>query len=216
MATLLQMRARVKSSLGNKGNINDDVDNAINEAMWQLIWEVKPHEATNMVSFDTTDSDYDYGFTDDLSDEEIYAPFLVFDDTRDYLLTNGSFEEFLRTRKDGSKGNPTKWTRYKNELILYKSIPDGTSRTIEVYYIKRLSKMTSESDVFPLNDEWIYPTEELATAIMFSRLKQFDASAAHYQAYQLSIGSRDTPEMVDQEAPEGGFMFISNPVTRRG
>ena len=116
MATLLQMRARVKSSLGNKSNKNDDVDNAINEAMWQLIWEVKPHEATDMVSFDTTDSDYDYGFTDDLSDEEIYAPFLVFDDTRDYLLTNGSFEEFLRTRKDGSTGNPTKWTRYKNRL----------------------------------------------------------------------------------------------------
>jgi len=207
------MRSRVKASLGQKSNINDDIDNAINEAMWQLIWEVKPHESTDMVEFDTTDGVYEYNFTDDLSDEEIYAPYMVFDDTRDFLLRNGSFEEFLRTRNDDSTGNPAKWTRYKNNLILYKSIPDSTSRTIEVYYVKRLTKMTGETSTFPLNDEWIYPTEELATALMFNRLKQFAASEAHYQSYRIAIGTRDTPEMIDQEAPEGGFQFVSNPVT---
>jgi len=204
------MRGRVKGSLGNKGNINDDVDNALNEAMWQIIWTHKPHEATNNTSFTTTASDYDYNFSDDLTDTEIYAPYMLFNSTDSRMLTNGSFEEFLRSRDTGT-GEPSKWCRYKNQIILYKSIPDSTSRTIEVYYVKRLTRMNDETDTFPLNDEWIYPTEELATAIMFNRLKQFDAAEAHYRAYSAAVGTRDTPEMIDQEAPEGGFIFISNP-----
>lgn len=214
MATLLQMRGRVKSSLGNKGNINDDIDNAINEAMWQIIWEEKPHEATADTTFTTSASDYDYGFTDDIADEEIYAPYMIFNSTDQHMLLSGSFEEFLHSRDKGT-GQPSKWCRYKNQIILYKSIPDGTSRTIEVYYIKRLTKMSDEESTFPLNDEWIYPTEELATALMFNRLKQFQAAEAHYQAYRTAVGTRDTPIMVDQEAPEGGFLFISNPNDKR-
>ncbi len=216
MATLLQIRNRVKTSLGNKGNINDDIDNAINEAMFQLIWEQKPHEAINDLSFTTADGDYDYNFSDDLSDTEIYAPYLVFNSTDSYMLLSGSFEEFLRTRNDdASGGRSSKWCRYKNNIILYKSIPGSTEKTIEVYYVKRLTKLAEPTDVFPLNDEWIYPVEELATAIMFNRLKQFPAAEAHYGAYRAAVGARDTPTMVDQEAPQGGFIFVSNPVDNR-
>lgn len=215
--TLLNMRNRVAGKLGGKSSHKAEIINALNEASQQLAWELKPHEAVTSVTFTTTDEDFDYDFgvTDDINASDVYAPIFVRNETDNDLLTSGTFEEFLRVRNDDNDtGQPSKWCRFGNQLILYNSIPDGgTTRTIRVYYVKRLTEMSSDTDTFKLNDEWVRPVEELAAALMLKDLRDFDAAAATMQAYNLLVSSRQTPEMFDDSSPMGGVFPISNTMT---
>lgn len=212
--TLLNMRTRVAGKLGGKSSHKTEIINALNEASQQLAWQLKVHEAWNDTTFTTTDEDYDYDIGDgeDIDATDVYAPFWIRNETDNRRLTAGTFDEFLREYNSSSDtGEPHKWCRYKNQVILYNQVPDGgTTRTLRIYYIKLLTAMSSDTDTFQLNDEWIRPVEELATALMLKDLRDFDAAAATLQAYDTLILGRETPMMIDDSAPEGGVLPISN------
>ena len=70
--------------------------------------------------------------------------------------------------------------------------------------------MAADTSSFQLNDEWIRPVEEFATALMLKDLRDFDAAAATLQAYNELIRGRETPRMIDDSSPEGGVKPISN------
>ena len=212
--TLGNMRTRVASKLGGKSSHKTEIINALNEASQQVAWQLKIHEAWNDTTFTTTDEDYDYdiGDDEDIDATDVYAPFWIRNETDECRLTAGTFDEFLRVyNSDSDTGQPSKWCRYKNQIILYNSIPDGgTTRTLRIYYIKLLTKMAADTSSFQLNDEWIRPVEEFATALMLKDLRDFDAAAATLQAYNELIRGRETPRMIDDSSPEGGVKPISN------
>lgn len=214
-ATLVQMRARVKRMAGGKTQIDDLIDDNINEAILQLIQEVRPHEVTEYTSFSAANTQSEYTFSGDISITDCWAIVMVRDETKDWEIKQGSERQYNRLRQDTSVsstlGNPHRWTRIGNSLYLYNKIPDSTTRTIGLYYVERPVTMTTSQD-FPLNEEWRKPVEKLAAALTWNDLNKPELYTLHYDAYEKMLARRQTPKGVEDEAPEAQFVPISNMV----
>lgn len=214
-ATLVQMRARVKRMAGGKTQIDDVIDDNINEAILQLIQEVRPREMTEYKSFSAVSTQAEYTFVTDISITDCYAVVMVRDETKDWEIKQGSERQYNRLRQDTSVsstlGNPHRWCRIANSLFLYNKIPDSTTRTIGLWYLERSPTMTASQD-FPLNEEWRKPVERLAAALTWADLNKPELHQMHYGIYQTMLLRRETPDGIEDEAPEAQMVPISNVV----
>jgi len=214
MATLVDMADRVKFKLGNKEAIDTHIDAALNQAVLQITWEKRPHEMTAVTGAITlTDLKFAYTFnvtSSDLAVEDVYAILVVRNNTNNFPLHEGTIYEFEGRDQTGTTGTPSKWVRRANSLLFYDAIP-GTD-VIRVTYLKRPATMTRGSGGvdFPLNDEWVRPTEDLACAMLWSDLNKFEYASGKYQSYDLAMGKRQTPRMIEDEAPSAGIIFPAN------
>ncbi len=214
MATLTQMRTRIFVALGNKSGLTGNIDNNINEATLQVVFQQRPQESRTSTTFSTADGDFDYTIASggDIAVTDLYAIEMVRNNTQDYRLEKGTFWEFEGQDQTGSDatGDPRKWFRRGNTLYLYNLVPDDSADTIRVSYLKRPTALSSDSDTFDLNDEWIKPVEMLATSLTYMDMNMVDRASAWFEAYQGLLGSRETPEMVEDEGPDGSFIMASN------
>ena len=214
MATLSEMTARVRFMSGAKAQIDSQIENNINEAMYQLSWELRPPEAVTSATASLSDGTYSYTFSTAFSATDVYAPFMMRNVTDERLMHMGSLEEFetLLQVGDDATGEPTKWIRVGNGVYIYKSIPDDETRTVRLWYVKRLAEMTASTDTFPLNDEWIKPVEVLAAAMTLADLNNYQGAQMKQAEYVSLVNTRQLPQQIEDEAPEGSFVFVSNPV----
>lgn len=213
--TATAMLADVKFMCGNKNGIDTQIEENINHAIKQFIMQLRPQEMWATTTFSTSSGDflYDIGSGGQINITDFLAVIMVRNNTDDVEIKRGGMRDFNRQLQDTSNsaalGRPNRWTRQGNNLILYNKIPDSTSRTIKLTYLKRPADVTG-STAFPLNDEWIRPVEVLAAAMTFSDLNDDAHASLKFAAYEKAIGSYDKPENIEDEAPEASVRMVSN------
>lgn len=212
--TLSQIRTRIALKVGGKGNIDSIINENINEAILQVIQEAKPQEMWSNNSFTTSSGVATYlfsGMSTPVTD--VLWVLFVRDTTDDVPIYGSSIEVWNRFQHDTSSsnlGDPRRWVRRANGLILFSRIPDSTSRTLYFDYLKRPTRLSADADAFPLNDEWKRPVEELATALTLVDLNS-DKAAAKFETYNNLLQRRMTPEGEEDASPEGAaFIPMSN------
>lgn len=205
--TLADMRTRVKLRCGNKSGIDSQINDNINEAILQLVQEMRPQECWEDIPFSTSEGTSVYSFSSDIGvSTTVFAVLMVRDDTDDVEILRGGIREYNRIKRDtdvaSNLGDPRRWTRQENNLILYSKIPDDTTRTIRMTYLEEPDEMTSDTDTFPLNDEWRLPVERLATALTWADLNDMQKHNVHMSLYREMLALRERPEALEDEAPE--------------
>jgi len=204
--TLLAMRTRVKLRCGNKSGIDDVIDDNLNEATRQVVVEMKPQECWEDITFSTTSGTSNYSFSTIGVSTTVYAVLMVRDDTDDVEVLRGGIREYNRVRRDtddsSNLGDPRRWTRQENSLILYSKIPDDATRTVRMTYLELPDEMSSDTDTFPLNEEWRLPVERLATALTWADLNDMNKHNMNMSLFREMLALRDKPESLEDEAPE--------------
>lgn len=212
MATLVQMRGRVKLALGNKQGIDDTIDRNINEATLQHVLRVRPKEMQTSKSFSVTSAQAEYTFSS-LSVTDCYSILYVRDTTDDVPLEQGNETEYNNSRQDSSVtsnlGDPRKWLHIENKIVLYAQIPDSTTRTVKFRYLKRPATITTSVD-FPLNDEHIRPVEQLAKALTWLDLGNEAKATSANASYEALVANRFSPEEMEDESPEMRLTPVHN------
>jgi hypothetical protein len=205
---LATLRSRVRFRVGNKTSINDRIDDNLNKAVLHFVLEARPQEAVTSSTATTTSSGTAaYNLASD-----VLAIMAVRDTTNDREILNGSLEHYNSFKQDTSDsstlGKPRRWVRIANQIIFYQKIPDGAYAT-KYWYLQRPTTMDS-SNGFPLNLEHEEPVVELATAFTWRDLNAQDKAQLHFSAYREMVAAREEPEEIEDEAPEGGFLYTSN------
>jgi hypothetical protein len=206
------MRSRVLLELGNPQGRDTQIDQAINDAIIEIIQTFHPSEVTTTATASTVNTTNSYSFSTDFSATDVLAILGVRNNTDDYRLKRGSYLEFMTHSKDtttGAFGRPNKWARQGNNLILYSLIP-GAVYTIEMYYLQRPAELTADADTFPLNREWERPTVLLASSYAWATMNNVEKSQLKDGQYQASVVRRDTPEEIEDESPEVQLVPVSN------
>ena len=208
--SLTDMRANVKLKVGNKAGIDNTIDDNLNKATLHVLSVFRPQDMWDAVSFATTNKKSEYVFADSpVSKDDVYAILMVRDVTKDREILRGSMRHYNRLRQDtavaGTLGDPRRWTRLGNQLVLYARIPDSATRTVKMTYLKRPAKMTPTVLAFPLNDEWARPVEEYAAYLTWLDLNEGNKAAFRLQAYQELVSTMDKPEAIEDEAPEAAL-----------
>lgn len=210
--TLLAMRTRVKLRCGNKSGIDSVIDDNLNEATRQIVQEMKPQECWKDYPFSTVSGTAEYSFTTMGVSNIAYAILMVRDDTDDVPIQRGGIQEYNATKQDASDasnlGDPHRWTRLENNLILYSKIPDGTTRTVRMVCLEFPAEMTANTDTFPLNDEWRLPVERLATALTWADLNDINKHNMHMSLFREMLAMREKPESIEDECPEAQIIPV--------
>lgn len=202
MTTLATMRSNVSFGLGAKGGINSQIDNALNEATLQHVLTVKPKEMQATETFSTSSATAAYNLATATGSTDIYAILYVRNTTDDLPLILGDETEWNNSRQDSSVssnlGRPNKWIHIEDDIVLYSMIPDSTTRTISLRYLKRPPTMTS-AVAFPLNEEHERPVEQLAKALLWIDLGNDAKATAAKALYDQMISVRMEPVGVEDE-----------------
>lgn len=210
--TLSTIRARVAFKCGGVDNRDTYVDEAINEAILQVIQEGKPHEMETTTTWSSSTGTSSYSFST-IGCTDCYIPLFVRDNTNDYELKHRSYEEWNRyshSTSSSSLGNPHLWTRFGNNIILWSRIPDSTSRTLQLTYLKFPTALSTDASTFPLNDEWQRPVDELAAGLLLRDLNSPKA-AEKFQIYQELLARRMNIMGEENTSPEGlAFIPVNN------
>lgn len=212
--TLGTMRTKVKFEVGNKNGIDQIIDDAINDAIIEVVSAFQPQEMITSATGSTANQTSSYSFSSIFSATDVLAIVGVRNDTDDYRLKNGSLLEFLLSRTDTSSasnfGRPNKWTRQGDNLILYSMIPDSTSRTIRMYYVQRPAEITADATAFPLNREWERPVALLGASYVWGSLNNVEKAGLKENQYAATVTRRETPEELEDESPERQLVPMSN------
>lgn len=214
MATLGDIRSRVKFEVGNYQGGDSRIDDAINDAIIEIALTWKPQELIATATGTTSNQTAEYTFSSTFSATDVLAIRGVRNDTDDYRMKRGSLLEYLLVPRDTNEGSnfgrPNKWTRRGNSLVLYSQIPDSTSRTIRIYYVQRPTALSADADTFPLNREWERPTILLASAYLWASLNNTEKSRWKNTQYEMSVARRDQPEDIEDESPEVQLVPVAN------
>ena len=212
--TLATMRTKVKFELGNKNGIDTIIDDAINDAIVEVVSSFQPQETHTSATGSVSNQTFSYSFSSIFSATDVLAILGVRNDTDDYRLKNGSLLEFMKARTDTTSasnfGRPNKWTRQGDNLILYSMIPDATARTIRMYYVQRPTEITADATAFPLNWEWERPVALLAASYVWGSLNNVEKAQLKEQQYMATVQRRETPEELEDESPERQLVMVSN------
>ena len=211
--TLGTMRTKVKFECGNKQGIDTVIDDAINDAIIEVALTFQPQELITSASGSLSDETSSYSFSSVFSVTDVLAIVGVRNTTDDYRLKRGSLLEFMLSKKaTGGNyfGRPNKWARQGDNLILYSLIPDGTTRTVEMYYVQRPAELTADANTFPLNREWERPVALLAASYVWGSLNNMEKATLKDQQYTALVSRRDTPEELEDESPEAQLVMVSN------
>ena len=193
MTTFAQLQDEVQFHIRQRPDLNSFVKNKINEAILDVMLLVKPPEfqSTTPISTVANTSAYNLQATDD-----VLAILGVRNGTttvkNNRRLIRGSYEEFDEQDQDTSNasvtGQPTKYFRYANQIILYSKIPDAVY-SLTVRILERPTALSADADTFPLELEWKEPVVLRAAQKMWA-LKGNEARYALTGAlFQESLGS---------------------------
>lgn len=216
MATLLQVRDDVKFMLGNRAGIDSQVDDNINLAVREIALTIKPQELWVSTTFTTSNATAEYAFSGMSTPvTDLMAILFVRDNTKDVIVKRGGLYDYMNQRHDTSNssslGDPNRWTRFANTLVLYSLIPDSTSRTMRMIYLQRPAALSADTDTFPLNAEWEQPAKLLAAAYTWLDLNNAEKATQKMAAYDRYLRTVETPEELEAQSPETKMNFISNP-----
>ncbi len=226
MTTLTTIQSSVKLHCGGKNNIDSEIDRSINSAIYQFVGEIKPQEmwteiilntntvtATPEYAFNTTSNTL-WGTGSDTSLTDLYHIIMVRDDTDDVELLRGGMNDYNRVKQDitsaAATGDPRRWARNANRLVLYSLIPNTKTRQITMTYLKRPTALSAGTDTFPLNEEWEAPVILLASSLVWTVLNQPSLAAMKKSHYRDMLVNIDKPESAEDASPESQLVMMSN------
>ena len=217
MATLLEVRTDVKFMVGNRNGIDSQIDDNINMAVREFALSIRPQELWASTTFTTVDATAEYAFSAMSTPvTDLMAVMFIRDNTDDVPVKRGGLSDYLNNKIDTTKatnlGDPNRWTRFANTLVLYSKIPNSTARTMRMIYLQRPAALSADTDTFPLNAEWEQPVKLLASAYTWLDLNNAEKAQLKFQAYDRFVATIDKPEAIEDESPETSFQFVSNPV----
>lgn len=210
--TLATIRSRVAFKCGGVDNRDTYIDEAINEAILQVIQEAKPHEMETTTTWSLSSATSSYSFST-IGCTDCYIPLFVRNNTDDVQLKHRSYEEWDRFRHSTASSNlgqPNLWTRFANNIIVWSSIPDSTARTLQITYLKFPTALSTDASTFPLNDEWQRPVDELAAGLLLRDLNSPKA-AEKFAIYNELLSRRMNILGEENSSPEGmAFIPMNN------
>lgn len=215
MATLASMRALVKFQLGNKTGIDSIIDSNLNYAIIEYILTRRPQEAwtTDTLTLSSATAEYAFSSMSNAADD-VLAVMFVRNQTEDVRIRRGSVGHYVLLKQDttvsSNLGQPNRWARVGNTLILYSLIPDSTSRTVKVWYLKRPTELSADADTFPLNYEHERPIAVLAAAYTWADMNNMEKFQVKYNLYTAMLSAQEKPESIEEESPEAQLVPISN------
>lgn len=101
--------------------------------------------------------------------------YTCFDNTNKKKLTYKYFKEYIEKTDRATasaRTNPVFWSPFKDKIYLYPT-PDAIYQ-IAIYFRKKVSKLSSDSHVTLIGEEWDEPMTQYATTWSLKRMKQYD------------------------------------------
>ena len=192
MTTFAQLQDEVQYHIRQRPDLNSFVKSKLNEAVLDVMLLVRPPEfqSTTSISTVANTSAYNLQATDD-----VLAVLGVRNGTTtvkaNRRLVRGSYEEFDEmnqdTAVDSVTGQPTRWFRYANQIVLYNKIPDAVY-SITVRVLERPTALSADADAFPLELEWQEPVVLRAASKMWALIGDQDRYGLTENLFQNSIG----------------------------
>ena len=193
MTTFATLQDEVQYHIRQRPDLNSFVKSKLNEAILDVMLLVQPPEfqSTTPISTVANTSAYNLQASDDA-----LAILGVRNGTTSVKanrrLVRGSYEEFDEMDQDTSvanvTGQPTKWFRYANQIILYNKIPDAVY-SITVRILERPTTLSADADTFPLELEWQEPVVLRAASKIWALLGDQDRYGLTENLFQNSVGT---------------------------
>jgi hypothetical protein len=214
MTLLSTIRTDVKFMVGNRNGIDDQIDDNINLAIREIALGTRPQELWVSTTFTTSSGVAEYPFaTMSTPVTDLMAVMFIRNSTADVTVKRGGLSDYFNNKIVATgfpTGDPNRWTRFGNTLVLYSQIPDGASRTMRMLYLQRPAALSADSDTFPLNAEWEQPVKLLASSYTWTDLNNTEKAVLKMQAYDRYMQTVDTPVDIEDMAPEASLQFVSN------
>lgn len=217
--TFATFQTNVKLALGNRDDVDDYLDNWINSAYRTLTSKnyspilgrkfVFPELETDTTTNTSTGSTYISKPSDCLFVQTIH------DTTSDKKLTNFSWMDY--TAKTGratssSRANPRKWVTRGDYIYLFPTC-DGIY-TLKVYYRKRPTALSGNTDTTDIGAEWDDILENLAVHQSYMRLGEPEKAKAYYEFYMnlvsdlLGVYEREDLDRESTRKPSPGYYDV--------
>lgn len=197
MTTFGELKSEVQYHIRQRSDLTSFVESKINEAVLDVMLQVKPPEFFSTTTIATTAGTPNYNLK--ASDDVLAILSVTFTNTNiasnDRRLRRGHWNEYDEMDQDFSasgpnRGRPRKYFRYANEILFYDDIPDdndGNEYSIRVRCLERPTEMTSDSDTFPLALEWQEPTVLRAAFKLMTLTGDLDRRGVLLELYNQSI-----------------------------
>jgi hypothetical protein len=194
MTTFLTLQNEVQYHIRQRGDLLTFVKDKLNSALLDVMLLVKPPEFQSTFAVTTTAGTSAYALGQASPDDVLAVTGVSIDvasvSTANRRLIRGTYEEFDEMDTTDT-GQPRKWFRYANDLILYNRVPDnngGSDYSVTVRILERPTTLSADSDVFPLAPEWEEPVVLRAVAKMFTLLGNQERKALTDTLFQESVG----------------------------
>ena len=190
MTTFLTMQTELQLHLRQRVGLTTSLKQKLNEAQLEVMLLVKPPEFFQTTTITTVAGTSAYDLT--AQSNNILAMLGVTIDgtatVKPTRLTKGDFREFDEQHQIAStRGRPSKWFRYGQEIIFYNKVPDAVY-TITVRHLERPTVLSADADVFSLPLEWEEPVIMRAASKMFTLLGNPERKAMSDAIFNESVG----------------------------
>lgn len=179
---------------------------AVNNAIIELVYKIRMKEFQMTTPFSTVADQYEYalGATE-------FAVTSVRDLTNNLPLTPREVVQLDSIAADLTvgAGDPTKWSMWEGNLLLYEEIPDAVI-SMQRRALKRPTKLTALTDVLPTEDEWDDLIMTLSISKGFVSIGQVEQAAAVRKQVDALVAGRETPEAVKKEHTGDQFFSFSD------
>ena len=219
MATFLAMQNEVQFHIRQRAGLLTSVRQKLNEALLEVMLLVKPPEFRETTPISTVAGTSAYNLTTQ-SNNILAITGVTIDGTatvRPTRLTRGDFREFDEEHQIVStRGRPSKWFRYGQEIIFYNKVPDAVF-AITVRHLERPTVMTADADVFPLALEWEEPVVLRAVSKMFTLIGNPERKVLTDSLFNEGVGFLiDKVGAIENEADQEAGMRNATHTMRQG
>lgn len=214
MTTFGEIKDEVQWHIRQRTDIETFVERKINQAVLDVMLQVKPPEFFSTVTISTVAGTASYDL--EASQDTLAVLGVTLLDTNftsnDRKLERGHWDQFDTMdqdfTEDNNLGRPRKYFRYGDDIILYSKVPDdndGNNYSVQVRTLQRPTVMTLDADTFPLELEWEEPVTLRSAYKLFTLTGDMERRQETMQLYQESItfvldNSRDIETRNDRDA----------------
>lgn len=201
--TLANLLTECEDATGRKDK-GTSFTRAVNSAVIELIFKVRMSEFHNTKAFSTAANTIGYAL-----DANEFAIISVRDLTNNLPLTPKEILQLDDISADHTvgAGDPSKWTLWKSDILLFEEIPDGVL-SMQRRGLKRPTKLVDPDDVLATPDEWDDVVTTLAISKAFVAIGRMEEATAARGIVDSIVAGRATPEDIKKEhTVDQGFVF---------
>lgn len=184
--TRTQMETQIKFRLGNRTDIDSQITLAVQSSYIELATglNIPETEETAVLTLSTTDTVKIYEMPTD-----ILYPIAIRNETEGERLEPLSIRNYDRIKDQSTRGKPSHYVWWRNELIIWKP-NDTTARTLALRYRKRPAELSASTSTSVLPLEWDEVIMQGAYFRMFDWLQMKQEAQLAKQEYVQMLQRR--------------------------